>query len=49
VYLLCSFALVIGLTVAFATFFKQGFNALLPPDPTRDEPHRKQLQVSEGF
>lgn len=37
VYLLCSLTLVIGLTVAFATFLMQGFNALLPPDPTRYE------------
>ncbi len=37
VYLLCSLTLVIGLTVALATFLMQGFNALLPPDPTRYE------------
>jgi hypothetical protein len=36
-YLLCSFVLLVGMTVALATLFMQGFNALLPPDPARYE------------
>jgi hypothetical protein len=34
---LCGLVLVIGITVALATFFMQGFNVLLPPAPARYE------------
>ena len=36
-YLLCGLAVTIGITVALATFFMQGFNVLLPGDPARYE------------
>jgi hypothetical protein len=36
-YLLCGLAVTIGITVALAAFFMQGFNVLLPPDPARYE------------
>ena len=36
-YLLCGLVVAIGITIALATFFMQGFNPLLPPDPARYE------------